>query len=490
MLRFHKIAKNKERFVKTAKLDTKNYKIFFFSAPYDKPNTGDGDFVNAMIAANKEIDLESTWIQGSNTLKSGGSLYPSTIEISQDQLPSQFQDPAIDKVDLLKKLSEIGSRDFQDPAKFQEMVEIVKSNNRRMQAVLKVIEYIKENTKHNQKPILALQFRPPETGCFLTPEDVKIIKSAGITVNITVHEYGLNYTRPHLQAYSHEFFEQADHVFFLNKQDQDAAVESSKLGKLYDAEGAVEKFSKEKLPLKEELTIQFYDLASKSSVTQVPPTVKVSTDSIEDSLKRMPNISWFGMIRPWKGIEQAIEIATLMQAKQMMGTPEEKEVLMGTKVIIAGLPAVNKTMLDLLTAAFKLAPGEALDLKNELRLAEENYKLPPPCAFWTEWWKSRVKEFTMQNRVGLPPVEIHLDVDMDQNIQLHKECLYAYKPDSKGLAGNSSSIISEMAQKCITITKWGYCTPSEFLSDGPYDGALILSYAWGFSNPRYYQSIL
>jgi hypothetical protein len=64
---------------------------------------------------------------------------------------------------------------------------------------------------------------------------------------------------------------------------------------------------------------------------------------------------------------------------------------------------------------------------------------------------------------------------MDQNIQLHKECLYAYKPDSKGLAGNSSSIISEMAQKCITITKWGYCTPSEFLSQGPYEGALILS---------------
>lgn len=475
MLKFNKIAKNKEQFVKTVRQDTENYKIFFFSAPYDKPNTGDGDFVNAMIAANKKIGLESTWIQGTNTLSSGGSLYSSSIEISQDQLPDSFQDPAVGNVDLLKKLSEIGSIDFQDPIKFEQMIDVVKSDKTRVQAILKIIKYIKENTKNNQKPILALQFRPPETGCFLTPEDIMIIKSAGITVNITVHEYGLNYTRPHLQAYSHQFFEQADHVFFLNIQDQDAAVESSKLGKLYDAEGAVEKFSKERLPAKEELTVKIYDLASKSSVTQVPPTVKVSTDSIEESLQRMPNISWFGMIRPWKGIEQAIEIATLMQAKQIKGTPEEKEVLKGTKVIIAGLPAVNKTMLYLLSAAFNLAPSEIDQLKHDMEQTQKSSTSPPPCAFWTDWWKSKVKELRMQNREDLPPVEIHLDVDMDQNIQLHKECLYAYKPDSKGLAGNSSSIISEMAQKCITITKWGYCTPPEFLSQGPYEGALILS---------------
>jgi hypothetical protein len=499
MLSYNKIVENKERLTQEAKMEAKNYKVFFFSAPYDKENTGDGDFVNAMIEANKKIGIDSTWIQGTNTLKSGDRLYRSAIDILQTDLPLEFQDKtASTHADLLKKLSEQGSRDFQDPLKFQQMVEIVDKNAERNNSILNIIKYIKENTEPHQQPILALQFRPPETGCFLTPQDLSIIRSAGIRVNITVHEYGLNYTRPHLQAYSHEFFEQADHVFFLNKQDKDAAVESTKRGKLYDAEGAVEKFSKEKLPLKDELPIPYYDLESKSSFTQVPPTVKVSTDTIENSLQRKPNISWFGMIRPWKGIEQAIEIATLMQAKQMMGTPVEKEILNGAKVIIAGLPAVNKTMLDLFTAAFKLDATEAQQLKAEYEKIEASQpkSAAPPSDAWTNWWKIKLDEFKTQGRPDLPPVEIYLNVDMEQNINLHKECLYAYKPDSKGLAGNSSSIISEMAQKCITITKWGYCTPVEFLAGGQYEGALILSpHIHGdsatpdLSNPYYKQDV-
>lgn len=117
------------------------------------------------------------------------------------------------------------------------------------------------NPIEGDRTILDIHIRPPDCGVYISPEDIRKIKEAGIYVNITIHEYKQNYTRRYLQQYTHDLMREANSVQFFNEKDKKNAIAAAKSGdcdkRNVDPEKKEKEVGKKKL---EQYPIEIYDL--------------------------------------------------------------------------------------------------------------------------------------------------------------------------------------------------------------------------------------
>lgn len=278
--------------------------------------------------------------------------------------------------------------------------------------------------------IFHLQLRPPETGCMFLSDDLEYLQKNGVKVVITCHEWKLNDHRMHYQEESLNYFKHADEVIFLNKDDADGAVNLAKK--------RMAKFPTE------------------FRVSAVPITVSVENPPTVDAvINREKNILVFGLMRENKGFDQGIGLARKLKENN----PD------GLKVILAGKPASLNYLLFLASCAFDLND-------DEMQMVKDAWNKDP--LKFTELKKLLLK-FENENRPSGLPIEFHLNLDEGEMEKLISKCKYAYKPDNKGFANNSSAIINLMANGCITFAKWGMATDKKFLSGGEHANALVLT---------------
>lgn len=290
---------------------------------------------------------------------------------------------------------------------------------KRNEAVANIENYI---LSFEGPKILHLQLRVPESGCLFTPEDLQRFREKGIKIVITCHEWTLNNHRRDFQTSAHTYFESADHVIFLNQKDAQGA-------------GAKKTYS----------------------ISAVPPTIAIDClPNPAEVVARKVNVLAFGMLRPYKGFEQAIQLAELMK----------KQGLKNAKVIIAGRPMDRFFFIrSLFNRAFRLP----LDT---IRALEDAWDQDPQKL---TQFKRAIAKVQSELGEGALPVEFHLDLNEGEMHQLVSRCKYAYKPDNKGFANNASAIINMLAQGCITFAKWGIVTSPDFLKGGRFENALILT---------------
>lgn len=157
--------------------------------------------------------------------------------------------------------------------------------------------------------------------------------------------------------------------------------------------------------------------------------VTVPIKRLENTVKRPKNILFFGLIRPKKGLESALKLAEIINGS--IG-----------KVIIIGKCESNNPLIR-----------RYLENLNN-KLITKDFEVKPEYRHI---------------------LEIHINPDDEKLTKIINSCRYAYKPDGKGFANNSSSIINLLAFGCIVYTKWGPYTPS-FVTDkrSKYYGALRL----------------
>ena len=297
-------------------------KYYFFSAPFESLNSGDGDYISALVEAiRKEDKVDAEYITGE-----GWSYDPN--------IPS------------LVKLNESRNRGNE----FATSLDLAKKDPRRQAIVKQVIERILADAAHNQvTPRLMLQLRPPETGAMFMPEDLAECKRKGIQVSVTCHEYKLNYDkREYLQAYAQKYFVEADQVIFFNEKDaNNAAKHAGHTNFLQDGESpdsrtelGHKKIPRKKIDLPREsysFDHQLFDLRKKTILSRVPPTTQYRDIEFEEFQGRDPNIIVFGLLRAGKGFDMALALAEKLHQKQSVSPPDDP--IHKTKVIIVGKPS-------------------------------------------------------------------------------------------------------------------------------------------------------
>lgn len=388
-----------------ASLTLKDCHVFFSSAPFEKAHSGDTDYTQKMVSLLKEQHINASYITGS-TLFQGQHLYhPETIASS---IP--------------------GGRGTDDHS--------------RKQAVDRVVNYIQS---FDGPKIFHLQLRIPESGCLFSPEDLKKLRERQVRVIITCHEWQLNQERPHYQEQAFSYFQYADQVIFLNREDARHAHAFSQ---------------------KKKSTFLTHD---RYRIIPIPTTVSMNSPSVEEVVRRERNIIIFGLIRANKGFEQAVELARHIKQRQELNS---------CKVLIAGKPTSVDYFCSLAQSIL------ALDLQevDTLRRAWEE----DPQHFSA--LKREIDRLQREQRPNALPAEFHLDLSEEALQQLISKCKYAYKPDNKGFANNASAIINLLAQGCVTFAKWGIVTDREFLPGGSYENALVLTSKQSKSLHEFYPS--
>ncbi len=294
-----------------------------------------------------------------------------------------------------------------------------------------------ENTAAGIIPILNLQLRPPDTGMMIHPEDLILFREKGIKVVVTCHEFMLNAVcrKADLNAFSLEYFREADRVIFFNEQDRNLA------------------------------TRQLVGLEGKSSLSQVmvpgslrSPLGAGSDFSIEQRLAAPPNILFFGSLRKNKGFEL---IPPMAQALVKQG-------VQGAKIIVVGEPSDFRLVAELLVKScgvdrmVQLLP--LLDTQYKLKTAAQ---LPDIINELHDIIRALISSGKKQEFIAwvqqLPielPIEFHFSVAPEQIERLFTQCKYAFACDSpKGFAMNASAMITMLAHGCILFATGGCCTP-------------------------------
>lgn len=216
-------------------------KIYITCEPFSTPKTGDYDYVYQLSRLIPDAELLKT---DNNEMR---DLYLDTLYDGKKDNYKSF----------MKKYNKL-------------------YNNKKRQLLVKTyIDKILDNS--DNKKILWLNLRPPESGFLFFPDDLKRLKRNGIKILITVHEFYINIYRKYNKIITINLLKYADHVIFFNKIDANEAV---KLG-----------------------------MKNTFSFTKQLRTCYIDTIS---PLKRENNILFFGIIRPNKGLENIIKLVKLL----------------------------------------------------------------------------------------------------------------------------------------------------------------------------------
>ena len=216
-------------------------KIYITCEPFSTPKTGDYDYVYQLSRLIPDAELLKT---DNNEMR---DLYLDTLYDGKKDNYKSF----------MKKYNKL-------------------YNNKKRQLLVKTyIDKILDNS--DNKKILWLNLRPPESGFLFFPDDLKRLKRNGIKILITVHEFYINIYRKYNKIITINLLKYADHVIFFNKIDANEAV---KMG-----------------------------MKNTFSFTKQLRTCYIDTIS---PLKRDNNILFFGIIRPNKGLENIIKLVKLL----------------------------------------------------------------------------------------------------------------------------------------------------------------------------------
>ncbi|QDQ39251.1 hypothetical protein E3226_001925 [Legionella geestiana] len=304
-----------------------------------------------------------------------------------------------------------------------------------------------------------IHIRPPQTGAFFMPMDIKRFQDEGFAVNLTIHEYKQNYTRPHLQEMTHALMREADSVLFFNEKDRKNAIRASQKGVLL--------FGR-LIPGGGLYALEPYDLAGKANeLTVASQLLSSNPESIEAVLAKPPNILSFGTIRNGKGFEEALGLAREIKRRVQAGDKR-----FTSTVFVAGDPQGTALMQELfaerygeqrlkkLQQTFRAPQADASDaerraywqlVKDELEEQLQNENLPPENPFLViyPWCKPKVLE------------------------RLKHLCKFVCRMDDMGMRYNGSGVISVL-DAGIVYTKWGCVTDEQFINGGEYEGAVDL----------------
>jgi glycosyltransferase involved in cell wall biosynthesis len=336
-------------------------KIYFISAPFNTPNTGDYDYMKSLC---KEINnLYGDYIK--TEIIMNGKLITNMDKIRNLYLEN-----------LTKSVS--------NKSKFENGLKIIRENELRKTTVNHIFNHInKENYKIK---IISLQYRAPETGALFYPEDIEKFKKNNIFMTITCHEFYLNIVRPYLKIMTINVLNSSNLTYFFNKIDYKDSVK-------FGFEGKYEN-------------------------TLVIPTTDIEIDyNITKLLNRENNILFFGLIRPKKGFESIIKMIKILQNKKYQNI---------NKIIIAGKFEKNN---PLVINWFNRIKNDIFDDNFNVNLKYKSI------------------------------VEVIFNPTNNELKKLIEKSKYAYKPDGKGFANNSSSILNLLSFGCIVYAKWGLYTP-------------------------------
>jgi len=164
--------------------------------------------------------------------------------------------------------------------------------------------------------------------------------------------------------------------------------------------------------------------------TRVPILLNMPDKLFIPTLKREENILYFGLIRPSKGIFNVLSLVKLLY--------EKKDT---RKVIIIGKCEMDNILIK------RWIDKINIDVINN--------------------------KFEVNNKYS-SNLEIYINPNDNLLFKMANRCQFAYKPDAKGFAYNSSSLINILYLGCILITKSSIFTPSFLLeSNSKYCGAII-----------------
>ena len=320
-------------------------------------------------------------------------------------------------------------------------------------AVVKNIKRTIQSIGQGKKVALDIHIRLPDTGVFFMPSDISLFKRQGMAVNITVHEYKQNYTRPYLQQRTHALLVQADSVLFFNEKDKSNAIRASISGNTDSKRD-------------NNWSIIKYDLASKAHTTVASQVLsKMEQRSPELILAKSPNILCFGTIRSNKGFDVAIGIAQLIKKRV------KNQAVAGIipKVIIAGDPQSFTIMKKACEERF--GKGLWAQYHNQNQYAIDDAASDARAQKIAYWNKALTALNINSHDLNNPYLEIIAWVD---NLPgLKDQCKYVIRLDDMGMRNNGSGIISVLSIGLI-YTKWGCVTDKEYQPGGAHANAIIM----------------
>lgn len=314
----------------------------------------------------------------------------------------------------------------------------------------------------DEETVLDIHIRPPDTGVFITPKDIKRIQSHGIKVNITVHEYKQNYTRRYLQQYTHDLLREADSVLFFNERDRDNACYAAKHGDC-DRRNTDPVKRKAEVGDKELETypVDPYDLQSKSGLTVASQKLSSVPKDWRDILDKEPNILSFGTIRPGKGFEEALSLAQCIREDNLSIKQKIGKVPV---VILAGDPQNRKLMQSIVEERFGKNAVELYQQQNgfDKRFSNQQKR---------DYWKKLVNTLNKTKQLHNPYIEIHPWCEPYELEELKDRCKYVCRMDDMGMRNNGSAIISVL-DVGIVYSKFGAVTDDIYCKGGKYGNAV------------------
>jgi hypothetical protein len=368
--------------------------------------------------------------------------------------------------------------------------------------------------------VLHLQTRYPASGNAFNREAIEAIRGEGFHVVVTIHEYVYNYRNPSDPVNNVFILDQycdvssAERVVFLNQKDRERAIADQRARRVVTEP----KFGSELVG-----TVSSSGLQKVSRHIPVAITVRARPIRAPEILGRPPNVLLFGMIRAGKGDRAAIELAKAFNQRSLphrvvvAGLPTDEPTMKNLMEQAFGMDCVwrvvdkgawKKTpfgdlfhrrawgelraMITACTDCRGVAEGEAEAARREaerdrdellpryeeliarVEALRETVSQEPkrkkgqsPSAERQELNQLQRELGLFQKRLDPPrppglPIDLFVDVTAAELSELFQRCRYAYKQDEKGMADNASSIISCVANGCITFTSQGAVTPIEF----------------------------
>jgi hypothetical protein len=310
------------------------------------------------------------------------------------------------------------------------------------------------------KIILHIQSRNMDSGGAFTKNFIDDIQAQGIHVVTTVHEILFNFRKAGIPQNNHrvltEHCSSSKAVVFLNDDDMYAAVDIAGNGGYgYDKQHGGWGLNAASYNSANENANHFYDVNCNNlgaRAHHIPLIVTVPPTNLQEVeiLARPCNIALFGMIRRGKGSDSAYDLARKIKQQ---GKP--------WRVFIIG----NPTDPDEKVSLFRNVYGNTLlqGVKADWYLDAKSPKIDIVRGL-----KNACDHARNINATGAGqalPIDLYLAPEDAQLAGIFRNCKYACKDDEKGMADNASSIVSCIANGCITLTWIGDLTPHAFAQD-------------------------
>ena len=451
------------------------YKVYFVTAPFEKADSGDSDYVDGIMALFpgsmsiyckpqwNEIELKGMHNKGDfksgfmTLLMQNGGIYKKESERSKRfESYEEFKEVHINENAV--QYYSFYNKAYYDNAKVfryeeQNVGKITINQKRQIRFVRQAIarNLMEQITDDEISPeitkILNLQLRPIDNGTIFAVEELQELKKKGIKIVITCHEFTLNCERPekHFNYISMERFKVADHIIFFNGQDLENADDLCQ-------------------------TMLNFSIKAKSSLSQVITPMSVGkygnvtynlspildTKKLPELVKRSANIMMFGLIRNGKGFNKY----TIPIARQLRHVNKEKNT--NYKLIVVGGITIYPLAQEMVNGVMEETSNIDQDIKylieeflDCLKRDRNERKIRGFCERLNDLLDKNDK--THKNK--LLPIRFNFFATPEETEKLFNECKYAFVCDEiKGFANNASAMITALAQGTILYANLGHCT--------------------------------